>query len=537
MTDRVPSSMDGIRAPRANNAATIVPERSSLARVLQDNRNFWNSIDAPAWIRELRESARRELVPVIGEYSGSYMSGPNLAAIDDAEDRPWIVGGHQPELFHPGVWFKNFLIDHVAKANSGIGLNAIVDHDLARVTTLRVPMRDTDRSAVRTSMIPLPLARPESPEPLLPWNAWRVDRSKIHDACDQIEKAIRSVGLTGSMASDFFHQLGETREDIDAALAISQVRHGVERRHGIGNWEFPISRLCSIETWRSFVGHCISRADELNQTYNACLEAYREREKISNPAQPVPRLGRQGEWIELPFWLRLPGDFTRYRMWIGHSGSDVYVATRPHYQEGNVWKWSDTKGKGSWTVLPRALMTTLFLRVFIADLFVHGIGGGQYDRLTDTIIEHFLKVTPPKFVTCTASLWLDFPQSNSESVIRLQEKVADLERERQRLRSAPEHYLDLGQTEHMQLWDEHRQLLNHIPPRGQKRNWHIAVSLLKKQIVAAIESSRRDWDHCKADLDAALLNQRLMQSREFSYVLFEEQNVFERLRNLAQSPA
>ncbi len=42
---------------------------------------------------------------------------------------------------------------------------------------------------------------------------------------------------------------------------------------------------------------------------------------------------------------------------------------------------------GACCVLPRALTTTLFLRTFIADLFIHGIGGGQYDRLTDRIVE------------------------------------------------------------------------------------------------------------------------------------------------------
>ncbi len=536
MTDSVLSNMDGIRAPRANNVAAISPERNSLARVLQDNRNLWNSIDVPAWIRELRHSARRELLDVLREYSQSYLADATDSEIEVSTDRGWIVGGHQPELFHPGVWFKNFLMDRVARETSSISLNAIVDHDLARATSLRVPARDVERHVAHACMIPLPLMRPSTPDLFLPWNAWRVDRTKIALTCDEIEKALRSVGLKRSMVSDFLHQLGEISEGSDAALALSKVRHAMERRHEVGNWEFPVSRLCQIDAWRLFVSYCIAHADELNQTYNACLEAYRARESISNPTQPVPRLGRQGKWIELPFWLRLPGDFARHRMWVGQEGTRCVIATQGDGQ-GAVSQWNDRGGAGSWIVWPRALMTTLFLRVFIADLFVHGIGGGLYDRLTDTMIEQFLKLTPPQFVTCTATLWLDFPQSDPESTSRIQEQGAHLERERQRLRSAPEHYLDLGQREHMQLWDEHRQLLDQIPPRGQKRNWHTAVTLLKKRMAAAIDPSRRDWDHRKAEWDTALQNQRLMQSREFSYVLFEEQNIFERLRNLAQCPA
>ena len=38
---------------------------------------------------------------------------------------------------------------------------------------------------------------------------------------------------------------------------------------------------------------------------------------------------------------------------------------------------------------PRALTTTMYLRLAMGDLFLHGIGGAKYDQLTDRIIEHF----------------------------------------------------------------------------------------------------------------------------------------------------
>ena len=52
---------------------------------------------------------------------------------------PLVVTGHQPELFHPGVWVKNFATAAIARAHGGLGLNLIVDNDLPKSASIRVP--------------------------------------------------------------------------------------------------------------------------------------------------------------------------------------------------------------------------------------------------------------------------------------------------------------------------------------------------------------------------------------------------------------
>ena len=58
------------------------------------------------------------------------------------ETQPWFVAGHQPELFHPGVWFKNFVLHHLARKHNGIALNLIIDSDTAKPPVLHVPNGD-----------------------------------------------------------------------------------------------------------------------------------------------------------------------------------------------------------------------------------------------------------------------------------------------------------------------------------------------------------------------------------------------------------
>ncbi len=60
-------------------------------------------------------------------------------------------------------------------------------------------------------------------------------------------------------------------------------------------------------------------------------------------------------------------------------------------------------------IRPRALTTTILMRVFVADVFVHGIGGAKYDEVTDRIIRAFYGVEPAPYATISASLMLDWP--------------------------------------------------------------------------------------------------------------------------------
>jgi hypothetical protein len=55
---------------------------------------------------------------------------------------------------------------------------------------------------------------------------------------------------------------------------------------------------------------------------------------------------------------------------------------------------------------PRALTLTMFLRLFIADQFVHGIGGARYDQVLDKLISMHFGIEPPEFAVATATMLL-----------------------------------------------------------------------------------------------------------------------------------
>jgi hypothetical protein len=71
---------------------------------------------------------------------------------------------------------------------------------------------------------------------------------------------------------------------------------------------------------------------------------------------------------------------------------------------------------------------TLFLRLLVADQFVHGIGGGRYDQVTDHLIQRHFALAPPKYAVTTATLF--FPTAVGQRRIDLR----PLRQESRRLR-------------------------------------------------------------------------------------------------------
>ena len=51
-------------------------------------------------------------------------------------------------------------------------------------------------------------------------------------------------------------------------------------------------------------------------------------------------------------------------------------------------------------------MLTLFTRMFVADFFIHGVGGGRYDQVTDDVIRRWFGVDPPAFAVASLTMYL-----------------------------------------------------------------------------------------------------------------------------------
>ena len=128
-----------LRAPRRDGQALVEPPLSEAASLLQRNVAQRLSQDCDIHgrrLHELQADARSRLLRAAIRYTRQYRDLNNLPDSDAAI----VAAGHQPELVHAGVWFKNFVLSHLAGQSNAWAVNLLIDNDVVRSTALRLSL-------------------------------------------------------------------------------------------------------------------------------------------------------------------------------------------------------------------------------------------------------------------------------------------------------------------------------------------------------------------------------------------------------------
>jgi hypothetical protein len=200
--------------------------------------------------------------------------------------------------------------------------------------------------------------------------------------------------------------------------SFAAARRGLERRWGCHNLEVPVSAVCRTEAFAYFASHLVAELPRFHALYNEVVAVYRRAHGIRSRSHPVPDLGADGAWLETPFWGSICTQAQRGRLYARRTsgGVELRVGTqtwpslpsidRDPAEAVRAWRRLEPDG---FCVRSRALTNTLFARLFLADLFVHGIGGGKYDELTDEIMRRFYDIEPPDYLVLSGTRLLPLP--------------------------------------------------------------------------------------------------------------------------------
>ncbi|TLM73374.1 MAG: hypothetical protein FDZ70_07770, partial [Actinobacteria bacterium] len=114
--------------PQGHGELLVQPPYADWASIAEANRAAAAAWDArigglPA--AELRALARREACDAAASFSARI--GVPVAAADPAG--LLVMTGHQPELYHPGVWVKDFLLQRLADDTGATAIDLVVDSD------------------------------------------------------------------------------------------------------------------------------------------------------------------------------------------------------------------------------------------------------------------------------------------------------------------------------------------------------------------------------------------------------------------------
>ncbi len=496
-----------------------------------------------AMAREALSSDAREYSVPRTQFSGELRSYPEDTPYTSdqqsaiSNQRLFFLTGHQPELFHPGVWIKNFAAHELARRCGGTSMHLVVDNDTVKRTTVRVPTG----SPTEPSVVHVPLDRWQGE---IPFEECRVaDDELFRRFGDRVAAVVRPLGFE-PLATRFWPLAvsdGAAADRLGERIARSRRRQ--EAAWGCDNLELPVSRLCQTEAFYWFVCHILAQLPRFAAVYNQSLVDYRRRNGIRSRNHPVPKLHADGEWIESPFWVWTSDAPRRRRLFARHAGREIELGDREAWtarlplaadrEACCAVDALDAIARRGVKIRTRALTTTLFTRLCLADLFIHGLGGARYDELADTIIERFFGLRPPGFLTLTGTLRLPVAARFVEAG-----RVAELRRLLRDLEYNPDRHLAHGlrsDSAVRPLVVEKARLIGERPPlRSERRSRFERLRQINGSLAAFVADERvaAQSSLSAAEADAAAME--ILKGRDWAFCVYPEDSLRRFMRTVSR---
>ncbi len=489
-------------------------------------------------LAELRHLTQQHAACAAARYT-SELLGTDVAV---PGQQPWIVTGHQPELFHPGVWVKNFAVARLARNAQAVGLNLLVDSDTHTGTEITVPTGS--RNDPQRETVPFDDPRPESPWEELPL----ANRSVFDDFAKRVNQKLHPWGLDPLLAEAWplARHYADRAKSPRLCDALAAMRAGVERSWQAGNLELPMSRLTTLPGFLWFTAHILAQLPRFRTAYNEIVHSYRRRHHLRSRSHPVPDLDINDDWHEAPFWVWRAGETVRQRLFARQEQGELCLRDRrdvflrlPLTPERSaccaVEELATLPSRGI-RLRSRALTTTLFARLFLSDLFIHGIGGAKYDEMTDELIARFYGLAAPQYATLSATLHLPLGGTWPVNAQILGENRHAL----WELQHQPERFLSDNDAAAENLLAEKRQLIaeeharhrqHSILARDQNRRRYLRLREINQLLQPAVKPRREQVVDELRTLSSEQSANRVLANREFSWVLYPE----EKLRGFVQS--
>jgi hypothetical protein len=292
------------------------------------------------------------------------------------------------------------------------------------------------------------------------------------------------------------------------------------------------------------MGWLLAHARQLHEAFNAALAAERRASHIRGRGRPLPdlvtRTDHSGEWLEVPWWLWSRDDPRRRRVFAnlstpgGLTLSDLETVRieLPIAVDTSPSRWVDALSRmeeHEVRLRPRAVLTTLVSRLLVADVFVHGIGGAAYDRITDDVVRRLTGCDPPRHAVVSGTLRL--PLERTFPGLAADDPAAKLAAVRRTLRDLEYHpERHLGQSAALpvdarDLVTEKRRWIDTPPTPTLARRRCQAIRAANERLADHARQARQELLARIEPLSRAVHAREVLLSREFPWCFFPEKTL------------
>jgi hypothetical protein len=511
--EELPVSLPRLRAPQENGQILAVPPLDQVGALLEANRRRLHAAHLSSTIPsldELRARARSELQALASAYHRE--AGE---AVPGATSDVWLVAGHQPELFHPGVWFKNFALHRLAQVRGAMSLNLVIDTDAAKPALLYAPAEG------RLARVAFDRSTGETPyeERIV------AEESTFAELPRRMAPIIADYGFEPMLPAFWGEVMQQAKRTPLLGERFAAARRAVERRWGCSQPEVPMSRVCGTQAFAWFAWLILERLPAFHAIYNQTVQEYRRAHGIRSRSHPVPDLSADGDWLEAPFWAWRSGQARRGKLmvrptsgaWALRAAGEDWPSIPNATADYAVDAWRSLEAQ-HFKIRSRALTTTMFARLFLADLFIHGIGGGLYDELTDRIIERFFAIPAPGYLVLSATLLLPLPRYPDA-----QQRVRDLDRQLRDLRYKPERLVAPDSITTPLIRAKQEWIARAVSTHAERVERFRSLREINARLLACVGPVKRELDTERSRLMRQAEWDAVAARRDYAFCLYPEE--------------
>jgi len=384
-----------------------------------------------------RTISREELVNSAIKYTRDIIRS---SASVNSTDRI-IASGHQPIWHHLGLWIKDVTASRFAELTGGFCLHLIVDHN--RLDTSMILPKKNKNGAWAFETIQLEQNAKDMPIEFrdLP------DDEKVRVFLNSVTKALPDALCSDIWSRRSLFQMNFSSHLKKTTHLVTYLESLLNKALGLKIVYLPVSQLSRSTAFLEFTASIITQAGSFAHCFNKALDKQIQDWKIK-PHQTIRPLSinQRGAWIELPFWLLRP-DAKPCTLFVENNKSYKNLYDGKHYlgrlELSSAGQLKKILESSDYFIRPKAVTLTLFVRLLLADWFIHGVGGAKYEYITDYLLRHYYRLEELYFGIATTTMTLSMVESAGSTSKNKQE----LKKKIRHLKYNPEKFLNQSLSE------------------------------------------------------------------------------------------
>jgi hypothetical protein len=183
-------------------------------------------------------------------------------------------------------------------------------------------------------------------------------------------------------------------------------------------------------------------------------------------------------------------------------------------------------------IAPKALVLTLYVRLFCCDLFIHGIGGGRYDQVTDGFVRRYFGVEPPAFVVASMTMYLPLGAHvvGEEEVGAIRERLNRLEHNPDALLGEVEFESAEERDRALSLGAEKARLVAAIAqPDADKKSIGARIREVNGELASVLSPLKAEYERELSTLEAQRAAGEILTDRTYPFCFWDPAEIADKV--------